>query len=82
MNKKFNFVHKDEKRDFIYKEADFILENENLFKNGTFKLIHKDKKLSVHKIHLKDYYYSIIKKRKKEKYRKIKKKFIKTTIKI
>ena len=62
-----NFVIKDEKRDFIYKEADFIMENENLFKNGTFKLIHKDKKLSVHKIHLKDYCYSIIKKEKRKK---------------
>ncbi len=81
MNKKFNFVHKDEKRDFIYKEADFILENENLFKNGTFKLIHKDKKLSVHKIHLKDYCYSIIKKEKRKNIEQLKKNLSKQPLK-
>ncbi len=76
-----NFVNKDEKRDFIYKEADFIMENENLFKNGTFKLIHKDKKLSVHKIHLKDYCYSIIKKEKRKNIEQLKKNLSKQPLK-
>ena len=34
----------EEKRNFIFRQADFIMENEDLFKTGTFKLIEKVKK--------------------------------------
>ena len=77
----FNFGNINRKRDFIFKEADFILENENLFKNGTFKLIHKDKKLNFNKLHLKDYYYTIIKKGKNKSFEKLKKNLSKQPLK-
>ena len=77
----FNFWNINRKRDFIFKEADFILENENLFKNGTFKLIHKDKKLNFNKLHLKDYYYTIIKKGKNKSFEKLKKNLSKQPLK-
>ena len=76
-----NFGNINRKRDFIFKEADFILENENLFKNGTFKLIHKDKKLNFNKLHLKDYYYTIIKKGKNKSFEKLKKNLSKQPLK-
>jgi hypothetical protein len=34
----------EEKRDFIFQKADFIIENEDLFKTGTYKLKKKKKK--------------------------------------
>ena len=77
----FNFGNINRKRDFIFKEADFILENENLFKNGTFKLIHKDKKFNFNKLHLKDYYYTIIKKGKNKSFEKLKKNLSKQPLK-
>lgn len=77
----FNFGNINRKRDFIFKEADFILENENLFKNGTFKLIHKDKKLNFNKLYLKDYYYTIIKKGKNKSFEKLKKNLSKQPLK-
>ena len=77
----FNFGNINRKRDSIFKEADFILENENLFKNGTFKLIHKDKKLNFNKLHLKDYYYTIIKKGKNKSFEKLKKNLSKQPLK-
>ena len=53
-----------EKRDFIYKEAYFILENEELFKTGTFALIKKIKnEMEINKIKLKETHYVIKKKK-------------------
>ena len=53
-----------EKRDFIYKEAYFILENEELFKTGTFALIKKKKnEMEINKIKLKETHYVIKKKK-------------------
>ena len=53
-----------EKRDFIFKQADFIMENEDLFKTGTFKLIEKMKKrFQYNNISVKERQY-IIKKKK------------------
>ena len=52
-----------EKRDLIYKEAVFIMENEELFKTGTFSLIKKIKnQIEINKIKLKDTQYVIKKK--------------------
>ena len=52
------------KRDFIYKEAYFILENEELFKTGTFALIKKIKnEMEINKIKLKETHYVIKKKK-------------------
>jgi hypothetical protein len=54
----------EEKRDLIYKEADFIMENEELFKTGTFSLIKKIKnQIEINKIKLKDTQYVIKKKK-------------------
>ena len=53
-----------EKRDLIYKEAVFIMENEELFKTGTFSLIKKIKnQIEINKIKLKDTQYVIKKKK-------------------
>ena len=54
----------EEKRDLIYKEADFIMENEELFKTGTFSLIKKIKnQIEINKIKLKETKYVIKKKK-------------------
>ena len=54
----------EEKRDLIYKEADFIMENEELFKTGTFSLIKKTKKqIEINKVKLKETQYVIKKKK-------------------
>ena len=53
-----------EKRDFIFKQADFIMENEELFKTGTFKLIEKmKKKFEYNNISVKEKQYIIQKKK-------------------
>ena len=37
----YNSDEIEKKRDFLFKEADFIMENEELFKTGTFSLTKK-----------------------------------------
>ena len=69
----FNLVNVDEKREFIYKEAEFIMKNEDLFKRGVFKLIKKkNNKLDCGDILVKDYYYSITKKGLNKNFEKLK----------
>ena len=54
----------EEKRDFIFQKADFIIENEDLFKTGTYKLKKKEeKKLEFNNISIKEKHYIIEKKK-------------------
>ena len=62
----YNSDEIEKKRDFLFKEADFIMENEELFKTGTFSLTKKiEKQLEFNNISLKEEKY-IIKKKKIE----------------
>ena len=62
----YNSDEIEKKRDFLFKEADFIMENEELFKTGTFSLSKKiEKQLEFNNISLKEEKY-IIKKKKIE----------------
>ena len=54
----YNSDEIEKKRDFLFKEADFIMENEELFKTGTFSLSKKiEKQLEFNNILILNYYF-------------------------